>query len=211
MIKNPIKSYVDLYRQEAYVYFDQNIRRLPIDASGQFDESGGGMRNNDADAFRHAYVSGAMTQRWGEKITELLGLVVEVLGRNPEAERNMDLWNNAVGRKYGKKTRSLGDLAAHLQRVLDAGELIVSLNDPRKYEGRWRYSIDSCKPVVVIEETDTGRNQLFFDPVTGDVLDREYFVLAIKNQEYSGYRVALMAGVEIPVSKSDDSSDNNLG
>lgn len=100
MIKNPIQSYVDLYRQEAYVYFDQNIRRLPIDASVQFDESGGEMRNNDADAFRHAYVSGAMTQRWGEKITELLGLVVEVLGRNPEAERNMDLWNNGVGRKF---------------------------------------------------------------------------------------------------------------
>ena len=211
MIKNPIKSYVDTYRQAAYVYFDQNIRRLSRDASGQFDESGGEMRNNDVDAFRHAYVSGAMTQRWGEKIAELLGLIVEVLGRNPEAERNMDLWNNAVGRKYGKKTRSLGDLAAYLQWALDAGELIVSLTDPRKYEGRWVYAIDLDKPVVVIEETDTGRNELFFDPVTGDILDRESFVLAIKNQDYPGYRITVVDGVEIPISKSDDRSDNNLG
>ena len=45
MIKNPIKSYFDLYRQEAYVYFDQNVRRLPIDASGQFDEPRGETRN----------------------------------------------------------------------------------------------------------------------------------------------------------------------
>ena len=48
-------------RQEAYIYFDKNIRELPR-KEGSFDESTGEMSNNDADAFRHAYVSGVFTQ-----------------------------------------------------------------------------------------------------------------------------------------------------
>ena len=53
-------------RQEAYIYFDKNIRELPRKKDGSFDESTGEMSNNDADAFRDAYVSGVFTQEKGE-------------------------------------------------------------------------------------------------------------------------------------------------
>ena len=58
------EAYVELMvvaRQEAYTYFDQNIRKLPRKKDGSFDGSTGEMSNNDADAFRHAYASGIFT------------------------------------------------------------------------------------------------------------------------------------------------------
>ena len=45
-MKNPIDSYIDIYRQEAYVYFDKHIHSLPKKESGEFDESGGGTHNS---------------------------------------------------------------------------------------------------------------------------------------------------------------------
>ncbi len=97
-------------RREAYEYFDRRIRPLPRKSNGQFDLLAKGFDDNDVDAFRHAYVSGVFTQEYGEKTANLLGLLLEY---SPEAQyshslsprsRNMDLRNNRVGRKYGKKT-----------------------------------------------------------------------------------------------------------
>ena len=49
------EAYVELMvvaRQEAYTYFDQNIRKLPRKKDGSFDGSTGEMMNNDADALK---------------------------------------------------------------------------------------------------------------------------------------------------------------
>ena len=45
----------------------------------------------------------------------------------------MDLWNNFVGQKYGKKSKTRKELFGHLLKALKNGELITDLNDGRKY------------------------------------------------------------------------------
>ncbi|MBT6120823.1 hypothetical protein HOH45_05085 [bacterium] len=210
-MRNPVEVFVDKYRQEAYVYFDKNICELPRKESGEFNESGGGMQNNDADAFRHAYVSGVMTQIFSEPISEKMGLVVEWRGKNPENQKNMDLWNNSVGRKYGKQANTKEELADFLKQALENGELILSLDDLRKYEGKTSLQIDDEKPVVVLKENETGRNEVFLNLLKGEVMDREAFVSSIEGGEYSGYNIASINNIATPISKPDQVSSNNLG
>jgi hypothetical protein len=102
---DPIFSPVrDEARDEAYSYFDRFIRPLPKTKNGKIDEIAPGFDDNDVDAFRHAYVSGVFTQKFGEKTADLLGLLNEYSlpaqyshSLSPRS-RNMDFWNNRVGR-----------------------------------------------------------------------------------------------------------------
>ncbi|NDD67024.1 hypothetical protein EBZ35_05185 [bacterium] len=64
---------------------------------------------------------------------------------------------------------------------------------------------------MVIHENETGRNELFCDLVTGNVFERETFVLAIESGEYSGYTIASIDGLDTPISKPDSVISNNLG
>jgi siroheme synthase (precorrin-2 oxidase/ferrochelatase) len=123
----------------------------------------------------------------------------------------MDLWNNAVGRKYGKIAKSRTELAMLLKRALERGELIISVDDPRKYAGVYDFQLDSAKPVIVVHENETGRNELFCDVLTGDVFEREDFVVAIETGQYSGYTTADIEGWVTPMSRPDDVVSNNLG
>lgn len=59
-------------RDEAYKYFDENIRPLKKDTSGKVDPSAEGLVDNDVDAFRHAYVSGVFTLNEALKNNELI-------------------------------------------------------------------------------------------------------------------------------------------
>lgn len=45
-------------------------------------------------------------------------LVGNLSSANAENSTNMDLWNNSVGRKYGKKTKSRKDLFKVLMKAL---------------------------------------------------------------------------------------------
>src|SRR5688500_111693 len=108
---NPFDPLKKEARDEAYAYFDQRIRRLPKRKDGKLDLLAPGFDDNDVDAFRHAYVSGVFTQEHGEQTANLLGLANEYSlegqyshSMSPRS-RDMDLWNNRVGRKYGKKTK----------------------------------------------------------------------------------------------------------
>ena len=115
------EAYLELIavaRQEAYIYFDKNIRELPRKKEGSFDESTREMSNNDADAFRHAYVSGIFTQEKGEMKANLAGVYNEIKGTNPINQQNMDLWNNAVGRKYGKLAKTREELAGVIKKII---------------------------------------------------------------------------------------------
>lgn len=67
----------DEARDEAYAYFDKEIRPLPKTPEQKIDVEGPGLSDNDVDAFRHAYVSGVFTQEYGEKAAETFGLLNE--------------------------------------------------------------------------------------------------------------------------------------
>lgn len=203
--------------KESYEYFDENIRDLIKNKNGEVDNTASGLVDNDVDAFRHAYVSGRYTQEYGETAAKVAGDLQELFPggssnpQNSDLAKNMDYWNNDVGRKYGKKVKSRQELIELLHRALENGELIISLDDPRKFGGETSLQFDSTKPVIVLKETETGRNELFCDLSNGNIFDREGFVAAIGSGKYPGYTVASIDGLGTPMSKPDGTASNNLG
>ncbi len=202
---------------EAYEYFDKNIRPLPKGNDGRIDTNQRGFHNNDVDAFRHAYVSGVFTQDYSEQAADLLGRSNEFLNLGniysnsvDPRNHNMDLWNNSVGRKYGLKFKDRASLAKALHEALLKGELIVELGDKRKFEGA-SHSTPRSKSVIVLNEDENGRNQVFFDTVTKEVLTASQFVSLIESGKYPEYAVKSIKGIPTPVSNPDGRGTNNLG
>ncbi len=130
---------------EAYKYFDRHIRRLPKKADGAIDPDAPSLNDNDVDAFRHAYVSGVFTRKYGEKTADVLGLLNEYdpFGQLSHSasprSRNMDLWNNRVGRKYGNLTRDelvaliqAGEYPGYSVKVIRGVETPVSKRDGKR-------------------------------------------------------------------------------
>jgi hypothetical protein len=204
-------------KMEAYVYFDRYIRPLPKKKNGQFDLFAGGFDDNDVDAFRHAYVSGVFTQDFGENTANILGFLVE---HSPEAQlshsfsprsRNMDLWNNRVGRKYGKKTNSRKKLLKLIHGAMKGGELILDLIDIREFTGKQSPPKKVSKPIISVSKSPTGRNQQFFDLQKQILLTRPELVSLIRAGEYPDYSIKIIRGIETPVSKRDSQKTNNIG
>lgn len=203
---------------EAYEYFHENIRALPETSQGFWDFASGEFADNDVDAFRHAYVSGVFTQRFGDIVADILGQINELEGdlkRNQSpGQKNMDLWNNDIGRKYGQVTNSKEKLAELLKEALSQGELIITPNqnqDSRIYkEPDYSNAIDPNKPVVVIQESESGRNKLFIDRLRGAVMTLDAFVKQISSGAYPGYSIANINDIPTPISKPDQTTVNNL-
>lgn len=82
---------------------------------------------------------------------------------------------------------------------------------PRKFKLEHPYSLDPQKPIVVIEENETGRNELFLDVASKIILTREEFVVAINTGQYPEYEVSEIANISTPMSKPDGLISNNLG
>lgn len=207
----------DQARDEAYSYFDRRIRPLPKRPDGEIDVLAPGFDDNDVDAFRHAYVSGVFTQEYGDQIANILGLLNEY---GPSGQyshsisprsRNMDLWNNRVGRKYGKKTRGRKSLLRLIHEALKRGELIIDLKDLREFKGATTVPKRMSKPIIGLTKTKSGRNESYYDLLKRAVLTREELVSRIEAGEYPGYSVKLIRGVETPVSKRDGQRINNIG
>ncbi len=204
-------------RIEAYEYFDRSIRRLPRGRDGKIKTVGVGLDDNDVDAFRHSYVSGVFTQRYDEKTAEVLGLLNEydpfgMLSNAPNPKsRNMDLWNNRVGRKYGRKTRGRKTLLKLIHQALKQGELIIDLNDSREFAGSRNPPKRMTKPIVSLLKSKSGRNAVYFDLLKRVVLSREELVAQIYAGDYPGYSVKIIGGIETPVSKRDGRAVNNIG
>lgn len=203
--------------EDAYEYFDNNIENLPKNKDGKVDKYANGLADNEVDAFRHAYVSAVFAKELGAGEAKLYGFLQELLGgngssaNNSDAAKNMDYWNNDVGRKYGKGfTGTRESLLKLIHNALNKGELIIDLKDPRKYGKDVSYVPDPNKPVIVIEESKTGRNELFIDTFKGTVMDRSSFVSLIESGEYPGYQIATINNVATPVSKPDGTASNNL-
>lgn len=144
-------------------------------------------------------------------MADKLGQIVELLGQNPEDQKNMDLWNNGVGRKKGKQSKSKEELCELLKKALQNGELIITPNDSQKYKKAQKIQFNIKRPVLVVGKSKRGRNEFFIDTQTRSLMDRESFVRGIKNREYPGYNVTLINGIDTPVSKPDKNRWNNLG
>jgi hypothetical protein len=67
------------------------------------------------------------------------------------------------------------------------------------------------KSVIVIDESDSGRNLQFQDTKTGRHMTRAQFVDKIEEGKYEDYHVRKIHGVNTPVSDPDRSENNNLG
>jgi len=65
--------------------------------------------------------------------------------------------------------------------------------------------------VVVVREDDQGRNIEFLDTVTGRRMTVDEFIKAIRDQKYPDYVVRMMHGRPTPVSRGNETKDDNLG
>ena len=210
MTKHPNKLKEEC-RQEAYDYYHENIEPLPKKKDGSFDESTGKMSNNEADAFRHAYTSGVFSKEYYSKtIADFLGQGNEIKNPNPENQRNMDLWNNNVGREYSVHAKNREELAQSLKIALKNGELIISLDDPRKYT-RPKLLIDLERSVIMIKQKASGLNEMFYDFIKEKMMSLDEFIEEIKKGNYQGYQIIENNGTEYVRSKPDKVISNNLG
>lgn len=200
---------------EAYEFIDRNLKKLSRNEDGSFNEFADGFADNDVDALRHAYVSGVYTMEYSEDTAEKLGRLQELVfsdssSAHPQSE-NMDLWNNAVGRKYGKKSKSREQLFKFLLEALKSEELIISPDDQRKYKGEKFLKRRPKSLVIKIKENKTGANILFYDISQKVVMTKEEFIDQIKAEKYPKYSIRVVDGEEIPFSKRDRFKFNNLG
>ena len=80
------------------------------------------------DAFRHAYASGAATKDIGEYLARVFGNASEVWGDlngGKPWDKNMDLWNNSVGRDMGRTAASRDEIARRVYESMRRGHLIT--------------------------------------------------------------------------------------
>jgi len=148
-------------------------------------------------------------------LAEILGRIKEIFSFNSSNthlnSENMDLWNNAVGRKYGKLAKNRRELFELLIKALKNGELIIDLHDKREYKGKKYLTEVPESFVIVIKETATGENLTFFDLFKRRILSKSEFISSIKLGLYPNYIIKKINGEETPVSKKDKNQFNNLG
>ncbi|MFN8369571.1 MAG: hypothetical protein U0T83_02975 [Bacteriovoracaceae bacterium] len=205
-------------KKEIYLFIDKYFKKLPKNPDGTINDLAAGFDDNDIDALRHAYVSGIFTQEYGETAADIFARLNEhrpgggISSSNSENSKNMDLWNNQVGRKYGKQSKTKKDLFKNLMKALKEGELIIDPEiDQRKYSGNPEITGDLKGAVIVLDESKKGKNKIFFDLNKNLVMKKNEFVAFIKNGDYPNYEIRLVRGDNIPVSKKDPFTSNNLG
>lgn len=142
--------------------------------------------NNEADAFKHAYMQWVLDYYFDSDVATKLGNMHEDETPNADiGERNMDLWNNSIGReiademqklKDGISFESAKDIAARkIVEKLRNGELITTPNDPRKFENMELERLTDKDKVHYKNEFAK-----YKEPLSDDVLER-YLEQAIDN------------------------------
>lgn len=204
------EALMDLYNR-----LDKDLRPMPKKPDGSIDPYGLGLEDNDVDALRHAYISSVYTIEYNEDTAELLGRLNELTTFDSQStsglSENMDLWNNAVGRFYGKKVKTWDDLYLKLMQALKVKELIIDLKDSRKFKGDKSIKRMPKKFVIKIKESKTGANTEFLDVRKKVVMSKTNFIDAIRKGNYPGYAVRKHHLGEFPYSTRDKFSFNNLG
>jgi hypothetical protein len=196
---------------EAYVYFDSHIRPLPKKSDGSIDSLQRGFQDNDVDAFRHAYVSGIFCHEYGEKTANLLGWMNELITPSSPQGRNMDIWNNAIGRELARHNKTKDDLCKAVEQAGSSGELILGLSDNRIFQGAVLPRPEGVHSVIVLEEDRNGANKLFFDFTTSKTMTRKEFVTEIELGHFPGYTIRRIGNEDFPVSKQNQTDSDNLG
>ena len=106
--------------------------------------------NNEADAFRHAYMQSLLNQKYGSLRTKGISYLHEQKGSwqgQDAREANMDMWNNQQGQQIYNEIRreypNFNKLSQQQQKDIIAGKviqrmkegkLITGLNDLRKFQ-----------------------------------------------------------------------------
>ena len=90
---------------ELYLFIDKHYKKMLRNSDGSIKSSDPSYDDNDIDVLRHSYVSAVYVIEFSYETSELLGRLNEFDPRKNEIRsRNMDLWNNSIGRGYGKKS-----------------------------------------------------------------------------------------------------------
>jgi hypothetical protein len=198
-----------------YKRLDKDLRPMPKKSDGSIDLYGLGLEDNDVDALRHAFISGVYTIEYNEGIAELLGRLNEFTTFDSQStsasSENMDLWNNDIGRSYGKKVKTWDELYLELMKALKTNELIIDLADSRKYKGEKKIKRMPKSFVIKIKENKTGANTEFLDVRKKVVMTKADFIVAIREGKYPGFAVRKHPSGEFPYSTRDRFSFNNLG
>ena len=89
-------------------------------------------RNTKADAFRHAYFSLLNTMTFGKSLAKSLGDAHETKPGDPQIEKDMDLFNNNVGRElfagYIPSFNPAGYFSDKINILIQSGELLYINN-----------------------------------------------------------------------------------
>jgi hypothetical protein len=87
-----------------------------------------GSNGGEADAFRHAYTSASLTQKYGSTMTRCAGAMWEGWSQNKPGDAFMDLRNNDSGIAIGLKNPNMkgSELAKEIYDAIKRGELITS-------------------------------------------------------------------------------------
>lgn len=202
-------------QNQLYEWLDKEHRPMPKKVDGSIDPYGPGLVDNEIDAFRHAFVSGVYTIEFSDQTAEIMGRLNELKdidsSSSSSGAENMDLWNNALGRTIGKRSKTWRDLYESLKKEMKDGNLILTPNDARKYRGKKIIKLLPKTFVIKIKENKTGANINFLDVRKHVVMSKDEFIQAIRNGAYPGYAIRKQQSGEFPFSTRDKFSFNNLG
>ena len=156
--------------------------------------------NNESDAFKHAYMSWLLSWYAGDEKAKQLGNMHEDETPNaPWYERNMDLWNNEIGReiayemqnKYGKAAGILGpewasEIASEMiWEKMQQGELITNpFKDTRRYESMELERLKENDRIYTDGEFrnfDEKMKALYEDKYMDYVIDNHWEIPSVKN------------------------------
>jgi hypothetical protein len=97
-----------------------------------------GNHNNIVDAFRHAIWNALNARDLGDKKAKKFGDAHEAMTDQPDAEREMDLHNNEMGRKIGtsESNKSEEAMVKDIENAIVNGNLIIFAPDdgPKSYK-----------------------------------------------------------------------------
>ena len=144
----------NIVRQSYNNYIYEQTKKYQKKYGFEIGEGSHDAWNNEADAFKHTFMSADMALKTNAGISKYKGDEHEIEGRNnmgqSSGEENMDRWNNAEGRKIAQKIakeiknpfvlkayalsgRLEDRIAEEVMKKMRKGDLITHPNDKRKY------------------------------------------------------------------------------
>ena len=115
--------------------------QITKEIAASYGITGIGTVDNEVDAFRHAYASAVATYLMGEGIAKGVGDYNEdripiptdpVELEDYQNARNMDLWNNDIGREIGSTASSIEEIGQRVAEAIRQGRTINGLDDTTK-------------------------------------------------------------------------------